>query len=635
MSVVSTADAAALFANLTGNGTKKSDLNAPEEGVFESILAQIRTPIPSKAPQQGAGDSVTKGAPEASADNKQLSEEPEDHIASDGAKRPAGVTSAKTATAKAGAHQVKGSTQTLSVQAENRGGFEKGIETEAPASAKTPSTPVVPRAVNAPAKVSPASLRASSDTKAAMTTNESFQDVVPRDQLEGNAKTAAASAAKPALQRHEAAPVHQTKSDATVHDVSKARVSAVKDDAQPSVLREMGQKEAGEKPTFNAAQVDKSGTRALTQPDSAPKQTSSKSVAKTPPDVMVATASPAVSFLESEAEPAVASVISDSGAQALSVAAKQVQPMKEVNVAAPLQPRTQHHAATTMATAKQYNVTDLTLTKPATPSAQVQPSAQAATSSPAAGAVELTPVNTAAFTLETVATPSFSWQMSSRQKASVPEGETEPRAHRPHGAEHRAGVNTSSAHVVKAATHLELLKASGKTDGAAITAGEGAKPASLSVVPTTVNVSPAQHAQAQVQTLVPIQNGTVAMPGEASGEGGQASTEGGSHDAMPRQAQETALRNSRSFSMAIRVDNVVINARLRPESLRLMIDMDGMHGVHEKSLGGQIQTILNESGFKSYRLTIKERSRKVYDHAEQLHIAAGDAKGHAGFSVKA
>ncbi len=99
----------------------------------------------------------------------------------------------------------------------------------------------------------------------------------------------------------------------------------------------------------------------------------------------------------------------------------------------------------------------------------------------------------------------------------------------------------------------------------------------------------------------------------------------------PAPAQETR----QAFKMEMRVNDVVINARVRQDTLNLMIDMEGMQGLHETLLGHEIQNILDESGFRSYRLTIREKSRKVYEYSEEQERVSGEERASEGVSIRA
>lgn len=656
MSAVSTADATALFADLTGGGAKKSEVTTPQEGVFQSILAQVRAPAVPQTPPQNAAGSAAKSTPESSAENAASSEQSEGEGVSDGAKqltiptatkpvpRSAGAKSPdaamiKTKMPETGFRNAAMTTEGTLAQAESRGGIEmkKGVDPkiEASANTATASASDAPHVTRTRPQISDAQhSTALYNEEAELNVKATGQGSLPVDGSEPATESSLVSAAKSDAHRHSSMQLPPLQGKTPTHAEPKTGSDSVNTALPHQATHEMLKGAPVTTHTaLKAAEPEPSEAEIAVKPEVAKKQTVHTSAVKIPAsmpagaDTLATTQVPATEAADG----------SDGNDSGVVMSGRPKRTAQQMGPSAPLpsQERTQHYAANTV-TAKQTPATVASSSPAMTTSqgpelsgSEPVPTASAAAESPRSAG---TPAAS-----EAVSAPASSstWQMSSMQKGTVADNDAKPKSH--HKSEgHHTKVSASAPHAARAVAHHEIHSASIKIDGdAAAVNGEGKAPALNAAVAVPVNASPAQHAQTQLQTLLPAQNGTMVMPGELSGGGEQAPGEGGSQETMHRPAQEMPPRNARNFSMAIRVDDVVINARLRPESLRLMIDMDGMHGVHEKSLGGQIQTILNESGFKSYRLTIKERSRKVYDHAEQLHVAVEDTKGHAGFSVRA
>lgn len=123
------------------------------------------------------------------------------------------------------------------------------------------------------------------------------------------------------------------------------------------------------------------------------------------------------------------------------------------------------------------------------------------------------------------------------------------------------------------------------------------------------------------------------MQESASDTAGTSADSGGQE--FSKQQEHTPHETRQTFKMEIKLNDLVINARMRQESLQLMINMDGMHRMNGRSLGDEIQTILSESGFKSYKLTLRDKSRKMYEHTEEETAAPNRFGGQERINVRA
>ncbi len=198
---------------------------------------------------------------------------------------------------------------------------------------------------------------------------------------------------------------------------------------------------------------------------------------------------------------------------------------------------------------------------------------------------------------------------------------------------HAVPAQQSASGTSKTKGHSEAKRDTVFEHSDAIKSTADAAPAVFTAAP--IAKEPLHLQQQQVMRVAQEADGMVQTFDSTADSGDFSSQQHSTHTAAKLEAQATQ-ETQQTFKMQFRIHDVIIHARMRQDNLNLMIDMREMYGsMHEQHLGDEIQSILGDSGFKSYRLTIRERSRKVYDHTEKESGPVEVAKEHPGISVKA
>ncbi len=215
-------------------------------------------------------------------------------------------------------------------------------------------------------------------------------------------------------------------------------------------------------------------------------------------------------------------------------------------------------------------------------------------------------------------------QAEKAESARFEQHETkEPKTAQPHSLRHIGGVHAKDAKSVSP-------KSSAKTDKPlSLHAADNTEARKGEKAPVAQSGSDSfAHHQMQTEEAQRAENilpGTVDVSSEGYSEGDgelqNATQEEGSLKSFEEPKEDLPSSQAKSYKVDFKLQDVSISAKIRNQTLSLLVNLDSNAFVHE-GLREEIRAILHENGFKSYRLTIKEKTKKTYLETSEKAIPA-------------